>query len=258
MQPLLNIAINAARLAGNIVLRFSEQTHRLKIQQKKDNDFYSEVDIKAEQEIINTILKAYPQHSIISEEHGNIENKPEYTWIIDPLDGTRNYLQGFPFYCVSIAVLYKNIVEHAVIYDPLRHECFAASRGNGARMNSQRIRVSKKIRLAEAMLSLQLPVRNSQYISEHTNWYNQAAKECSGIRCTGSAGLDLAYVAAGRIDVCILKYLQIWDIAAGSLLVQEAGGFIADTDGSDNFLKSGNIIAATPKIFTKLQKTISA
>ena len=258
MQPLLNIAINAARLAGNIILRFSEQTHRLKIHQKKDNDFYSEVDIKAEQEIINTILKAYPKHNIISEEHGKIENESGYTWIVDPLDGTKNYLQGFPFYCVSIAVLYKNKIEHSVIYDPLRHECFAASRGNGAKMNSQRIRVSKKTKLTEAMLSLQLPVRKPEYISEHTNWYSQTAKECGGIRCTGSAALDLAYVAAGRIDGCILKYLQAWDIAAGSLIVQETGGLVADTDGSDNFLKSGNIIAATPKIFTKLQKTINA
>lgn len=258
MQPLLNIAIAAARQAGDIILRFSEHTHRLKVHQKKENDFYSEVDIKAEQEIINTILKAYPKHSIISEEHGKIENDPEYTWIIDPLDGTKNYLQGFPFYCVSIAVLYKDKIEHAVVYDPIRHECFAASRGNGARMNNQRIRVSTKTKLAESMLSLQLPVRKAEYINEHTHWYTEAAKECGGIRCTGSAALDLAYVAAGRIDCCILKYLQIWDIAAGSLIIQEAGGFIADTDGSNNYLKSGNIIAATPKIFKKLQEKINA
>lgn len=258
MHPLLNIAITAARQAGDIILRFSEQTHRLQVHKKQDNDFVSEIDIKAEQEIIRTILKAYPKHSILAEESGKIDNDPEYQWIIDPLDGTKNYLQSYPFYCVSIAVMHKNSIEHAVIYDPLRHETFAASRGAGARMNNHRIRVSNKTKLADSVLSLQLPVRKAEYIEEHINWYKHAATEWSGIRCSGSAALDLAYVAAGKLDCAVLKYLQIWDIAAGSLIVQEAGGFVSDTDGSKNFIKSGNIIAGSPKIFKKIQEAINA
>lgn len=257
MHPLLNIAISAARQAGNIILRFSEQTYRLKIHEKKPNDYCSEVDLKAEQEIINTILKAYPKHSIISEEYGQIDNEPEYQWIIDPLDGTRNYLHGFPYYCVSIAILHKNQIEHAVIYDPLRHECFSASKGRGARLNNNRIRISNKTKLSDCVISIQLPVRKNEYIQEHINWYQNAASELGGIRSTGAAALDLAYVAAGKIDGCVLKYLQPWDIAAGSLIVEEAGGFVSDTDGSKNFMKSGHIMAAPPKIFKKLQEIIN-
>ncbi len=256
MHPLLNIAISAARQAGSLILRFSEQIYRLKIHEKRENDFCSEVDLKAEQEIINTILRAYPKHSILSEERGKLTNDSEYQWIIDPLDGTSNYLHGFPHYSISIAVLHKNQVEHAVIYDPLRHECFSASRGSGARLNDHRIRVSNKTKLNNSLLSVQLPVRKPEYIQEYTNWYQNAALEIGGVRSTGSAALDLAYVAAGKLDGCILKYIQIWDLAAGSLIVEEAGGFVSDTDGSKNYLKSGNIIAASPKIFKKLQQTI--
>lgn len=257
MHPLLNIAISAARQAGSIVLRFSEQVYRVKIHEKSANDYCSEVDLKAEQEIINTILKAYPNHSILSEERGQINNEPEYQWIIDPLDGTRNYLHGFPYYCVSIAVLHKNQIEHAVIYDPIRHECFSASKGSGARLNNNRIRMSNKTKLSDCVVSIQLPVRKNEFIQEHVNWYQNAALEIGGIRSTGSAALDLAFVASGRLDACVLKYLQSWDLAAGSLIVEEAGGFISDIYGGKNYLKNGSIVAASPKIFKKLQETIN-
>lgn len=256
MHPLLNIAITAARQGGSVILRFSEQIYRLKIHEKKPNDFCSEVDIKSEQEIINTILKSYPKHNILSEERGQINNNSEYQWIIDPLDGTRNYLHGFPYYCVSIAVLHKNQVEHAVIYDPIRHECFSASRGRGAFLNNQRLRISNKTKLTDCVVSIQLPVQKNELIQEHINWYQKVALELGGVRSTGSAALDLACIAAGRLDGCILKYLQSWDIAAGSLIIEEAGGFVSDIDKTKNYLKSGNIIAAAPKIFKKLEETI--
>ncbi len=256
MHPLLNIAISAARQAGSIILRYSEQIYRLKIHEKSANDFCSEVDLKSEQEIINTILKAYPKHSILSEEYGSIDNEPDYQWIIDPLDGTGNYLHGFPYYCVSIAILHKNQVEHAVIYDPLRHECFSASRGRGALLNNNRIRISPKTKLSDCVISIQLPVRKSEFVQEHINWYQNAALEFGGIRSTGSAALDLAYVAAGRLDGCILKYLKSWDLAAGSLIIEEAGGFISDINDGKNYLNNGSIMAAAPKVFKKLQETI--
>jgi len=252
MHPLLNIAINAARQASAIIVRYSDQLDRINITAKSAHDYSSEVDIKAEQAIIQTIHKAYPSHGIIAEETGNIDTSDECVWIIDPLDGTRNYLHGFPMYAVSIAVRIKNRLEHAVIYDPIRHECFTASRGSGARLNDHRLRVSKQTQLDGAMLGAGLPKNKAAATPEHLATVRNLFSQCTGIRRMGSAALDLAYVASGRLDACWAINLNLWDMAAGVLLVQEAGGLISDLNGRETHLSTGNIVAGTPKVFKAL------
>jgi len=243
MQPLVNIAVNAARLAGDIILRHVDSIEHLKISAKGENDFFSEVDVKAEQAIIKTILKAYPDHGFIAEERGIVNPHAECIWIIDPLDGTSNYLRGFPFYAVSIALQIKNQLEHAVIYDPIRHECFSASRGRGARLNDRRLRVSKQTQLSASTLAAEL--KNKQSIHDILD-------QCASVRRLGSVALELAYVASGRLDGLIGFDLKSWDIAAGCLLIQEAGGMMSDTQGGTDYLKQGNLIAGNPKIFSAL------
>lgn len=257
MEPLLNIAVNAARQAGEIIIRHMEQVEHLKITAKNGNDFFSEVDIKAEQSIINNIRKAYPDHSILAEESGTQEGADEITWIIDPLDGTSNYLHGFPFYSVSIAVKIKNRIEHGVVYDPLRHECFSASRGRGARVNDRRIRVSKETQLSAALLGTGFTFRDAHLAQRYLPTFQSLFGKCAGMRRTGSAALDLAYLASGRLDGFWEFGLRPWDIAAGSLLVREAGGLISDMHGGDDFLKNGDVVAGTPKVFKALLQTIS-
>jgi len=249
MQPLLNIAVSAARQAGEIILRHTELIHRLKIMEKGEGDFFCEVDVKAEQAIIQAIHKAHPNHGIIAEESGSYQEDAETVWIIDPLDGTNNYLHGFPFYAVSIAVRVKNKIEHAVVYDPLRHECFAASRGRGARMNDHRMRVSKATSLNHALLSASLTKSSWRSVE---GFVTQSAS----VRRTGSAALDLAYVACGRLDGFWGFSLKPWDLAAGALLVQETGGLISDLQGGENYLRQGDVAASTPKIFKSLLQTI--
>lgn len=256
MQPLLNIAINAARQAGDIIIRHIEQLDRIKITAKSNNDFFCEVDIKAEQAIINTIHKAYPEHGIIAEESGVQNEDAELVWIIDPLDGTKNYLHGFPFYAISIAIRIKNRIEHAVIYDPIRHECFSASRGHGARLNDRRLRVSKQNQLSSALLGTTFSISNETRAKRYLPVIETLTGKCSGLRTTGSAALNLAYVASGRLDGAWDFGLKPWDIAAGCLLVQEAGGLIGDLQGGEDYLKQGDIIAAPPKIFKSLLQTI--
>jgi myo-inositol-1(or 4)-monophosphatase len=257
MEPLLNIAISAARQAGEIIIRHMEQVEHLKITAKSSNDFFSEVDIKAEQAIINAIYKAYPDHGILAEESGSHETDSDTVWIIDPLDGTSNYLHGFPFFCVSIAVKVKNRIEHGVVYDPLRHECFAASRGRGARLNDRRIRVSKQTQLSASLLGSGFSARDGALNHRYLPAFEALMGKCAGMRRTGSAALDLAYIATGRIDGFWQFGLQPWDIAAGSLLVREAGGLISDMQGGEDFLKDGNVVAGTPKVFKSLLQTIS-
>lgn len=257
MHPLLNIAVSAARQAGDIILRYSEQVHKVKVMPKNENDFYSEVDIRSEKSIVNTILKAYPKHGIISEESGNYQEDAEYVWIIDPLDGTKNYLHSFPFYCVSIAITYKNKIEHAVIYDPLRHECFTASRGSGAKLNDHRIRVSKINQLKLAMLGLSFSTKNESLAEKRFQLQQNLAHNVGGIRSTGSVALDLAYVAAGRLDGACTLAMQYWDIAAGALLILESGGLISDHRGNENYLQTGDIIAGTPKVFKQVLQKIN-
>lgn len=256
MHPLLNIATTAARQAGDIIVRNLDQIDHMKVTEKQKNDFFCEVDVKAEQTIINTIHKAYPEHGIIAEESGIRHENADVIWIIDPLDGTSNYLHGFPFYAVSIAVQVKNRIEHAVVYDPIRHECFAASRGRGARLNDRRLRVSKQTQLQASLLGIGLPHHSE---SLRTNWplIQALFEQCARIRRTGSAALNLAYVASGRLDGFCGFELSIWDIAAGCLLVQEAGGLMSDAQGGERYLQQGNVFASTPKILKSLLQLVA-
>ena len=257
MHPLVNIAISAARQAGDIIVRHIEQLDRIKITVKSESDYYSEVDIKAEQAIIQAIRKAYPDHGIIAEESGVQNENADTVWIIDPLDGTGNFLHDFPFYCVSIAIRVKNRIEHGVIYDPLRHECFSASRGAGARINDRRIRVSKQTLLNKALLGTGFPCNRSSVAKRYLPTFNALFDQCGGMRRTGSAALDLAYVACGRLDGFWEFGLNPWDIAAGALLVQEAGGLVGDPLGGERYLKTGDIVAGTPKVFKAMLQTLS-
>ena len=257
MEPLLNIAVSAARLAGDIIIRHMDQIDRLNITTKNSQEYFTEVDIKAEQAIINTIRKAYPEHGIMAEESGSQEGDGESLWIIDPLDGTTNYIHGFPFFSVSIALQIKGRIEHAVVVDPLRHECFSASRGRGARLNDRRLRVSKQTQLSASLLGTGVPFRDLALAQRFMPCYEALMGKCAGVRRTGSAALDLAYVASGRLDGFLQFGLRPWDIAAGTLLVREAGGLVGDTGGGDDFLKSGDVVAGTPKVFKSLLQTIS-
>jgi myo-inositol-1(or 4)-monophosphatase len=255
MQPLLNIAVNAARQAGDIITRHADQLDRIQITEKSPHDYFSEVDVKAEQMIIQTIHKAYPDHGIIAEESGLSQSDAECVWIIDPLDGTSNYLHGFPFYAVSIAVQIKNRIEHAVVYDPVRHECFAATRGRGARLNDRRLRVSKQTQLSAAMLGAGLQNKRGTHQPAFST-IQSLFDQCASVRRTGSVALELAYVASGRLDGFFGFGLQSWDIAAGCLLIQESGGLISDHEGGDHYLKHGNAIAGTPKVFKSLMQLL--
>ncbi len=257
MQPLLNIAINAARQAGDIISRNIEQLDHMKVTPKGKNDFFCDVDVKAEQAIIYTLRKAYPDHGIIAEESGVQQDDAESVWIIDPLDGTRNYLHGFPSYAVSIALRVKNRIEHAVVYDPIRHECFSASRGRGARLNDRRLRVSKQTLLSDSLLGTGFPCRDTDLSARYFPTFEALANEGTSIRSTGSAALDLAYVASGRLDGFWKLGLKPWDIAAGSLLIQEAGGLISDLQGGEDYLRYGDVVAGTPKVFKALLQTIA-
>lgn len=258
MEPLLNIALNAARQAADIIIRYMDQIDRLKITEKGLHDYFSEVDIKAEQTIINTIHKAYPSHSIMAEESGCHNGDEDFVWIIDPLDGTSNFLHGFPFFSVSIALQVKGRIEHGVIYDPIRHECFSSSRGRGARLNDRRIRVSKQTQLSSALLGTGVPFRDIELSKRYLPSFEALMGKCAGVRRTGSAALDLAYVAAGRLDGFWEFGLRPWDIAAGALLIREAGGLISDANGGDDFMKIGDVVAGTPKVFKSLVQTVSA
>jgi myo-inositol-1(or 4)-monophosphatase len=248
MQPVLNVAISAARQAGEIILRYREMLDRIQIHQKGPKDLFSEVDVKAEQAIMNTISKAYPDHGFIAEESGVHHAAAEYTWLIDPLDGTNNYLHGYPYYCVSIALKVKDKIECAVILDPIRQECFSAYRGEGARLNDRRMRISPKVvELDQALIGSTFPYHPSHETSYHAK-FHQVAGAVAGVRKVGAAALELAYLAAGRLDGFLGINLGPWDIAAASLLVQESGGFVSDLDGDDQYLKKGHILAANPKI----------
>lgn len=247
MHPTLNIAVRAARNAGNIIVRAMEHIERLNITEKSENDFVTEVDKAAEKEIIRTLKNAYPNHAIMAEESGS-QGDSEFQWIIDPLDGTTNYLHGFPQFAVSIALKNKQVIDQAVVYDPLRQELFTASRGRGAHLNNRRIRVTSRRSLDGALLGTGFPFKQQEDLDAYLATFKALFPMTSGIRRAGSAALDLAYVAAGRLDGFWELGLQPWDIAAGALLVEEAGGFISDFAGGKNFMQSGNVVAANPKI----------
>jgi myo-inositol-1(or 4)-monophosphatase len=247
MHPTLNIAVRAARNAGNIIVRAMEHIERLNITEKSENDFVTEVDKAAEKEIIRTIHNAYPSHAIMAEESG-LQGEGDFQWIIDPLDGTTNYLHGFPQFAVSIALKNKATIEQAVVYDPLRQELFTASRGRGAHLNDRRIRVSSRRNLDGALLGTGFPFKQQEDLETYLATFKALFPMTAGIRRAGSAALDLAYVAAGRLDGFWELGLNPWDIAAGALLLEEAGGFISDFAGNQNFMESGNVVAANPKI----------
>ena len=256
MHPLLTIATRAARAAGNSLLRSYENIDSLKANSKGRNDYVSVADQKAEQVLMETLLKNYPDHGFIAEESGEINADAEVVWIIDPLDGTTNYLHGIPHFCISMAARIKGRIEHGLIYDPLRDELFTASRGGGAALNDKRIRVSNKLRLDQALLATALPFHSAipleRYLQELTNLYPQ----CSDIRRMGSAALDLAYVAAGRFDGYWEYGIKIWDIAAGALIVQEAGGIVSDMNGGSDMGGANGIMCANPKLFKQLAQAI--
>ena len=255
MHPFVNTAVKAARKAGSIIVRHMDQLDQLTVEVKGRNDFVSSVDKLAEEEIIYTIKDTYPDHAILGEESGS-QGTSDYEWIIDPLDGTTNYLHGFPQYAVSIAVRHKKVVEHGVIFDPLRNELFVASRGSGARLNDIRIRVSKASALQRSLIGTGFPFRQDQDVDTYLHCLKQVMQNSHGIRRAGAAALDLAYVACGRLDGFWESGLHSWDMAAGSLLIQEAGGLVSDFKGEDQFLDRGDIIAANPKVFLALTKII--
>ncbi len=255
MNPTLNIAIRAARKAGDTISRAVDRTDRLKITVKDQNDFVSEIDKKAEAQIIDVIKKAYPDHAILAEESGS-HSGDDYLWIIDPLDGTTNFIHGFPQFSVSIALQYKGRLEVAVIYDPMRHELFTATRGGGAQMNDRRIRVSGHRNLSGSLLGTGFPYKNFSRLDSYLGMLKSFISQTSGIRRPGSAALDLAYVAAGRLDGFWEMGLKPWDIAAGVLIVQEAGGLITDLNGGHDFMESGDIVAGNSKMIKGMLQTI--
>ncbi len=255
MHPLLNIAVRAARNAGTIISRSVERIDSLTIDTKAQNDFVTEVDRLAEQEIIQVIRKSYPDHAILAEESGQ-QQGDEYEWIIDPLDGTTNFLHGFPQFAVSIAVRHRGRLEHAVVYDPMRQELFTASRGGGAQLDGRRIRVSRRKGLEGALIGTGFPFKQQQHLDIYMETFRALFPMTAGIRRPGAAALDLAYVAAGRLDGFWEIGLQPWDMAAGTLLIQEAGGLTGDFSGNNRFLETGNLVAGNVKVFRAILQTI--
>lgn len=254
MHPMLNTAIKAARRAATVIQRASFDIDRISVTEKQHNDFVTDVDQAAEQAIIETLLKAYPDHAILAEESGasaNLNDESEFAWIIDPIDGTTNFMHGYPNYCVSIALAQRGIVTQAVIYDPVRNDLYTASKGAGAYLNDKRIRVTKHDRLANTLLCSGHGA-GPRALAEYMKMYGVVAERCQAVRSAGSAALELANVAAGRSDGFYEKGLKAWDIAAGSLLVTEAGGIVGEFNGESAYLHKGDIIAASPKVFGQM------
>jgi len=255
MQPMLNIAVRAARAAGDIIMRRLDRLDTVAIETKRRNDYVSEVDREAEARIIQIIQRAYPEHGVLAEESGAVEGDG-HVWIIDPLDGTTNFLHGFPHFAVSIALAHQGRLEHGVIYDPVRQELFAGSRGGGATLNDRRMRVSRRRGLEGALLGTGFPFREDQARDTYMEMLRDFMRDTAGIRRPGAAALDLAYLAAGRIDGFWEFGLSRWDIAAGALLVREAGGIVGDIHGGDDYLASGDVVAANPKVYHAMMQVI--
>ncbi len=262
MHPALNIAIKAARRAGQIINRASNDVDLLKVASKQPNDFVTEVDKAAEKAIIETLQEAYPGYGILAEESGLTAGRgtsdAEYQWIIDPLDGTTNFIHGMPQYAVSIALAKNGVVEQAVVFDPNRNELFTASKGAGAFLNERRIRVSRRLKLGEALIGTGFPYRMFDKIDLYLAIFKELAEKTAGQRRPGAASLDLAYVACGRYDGFWEFGLAPWDMAAGALLISEAGGLVSDLRGNADYLETGNLIAGTPKVFAPLLKLVES
>lgn len=256
MHPMLNIAIRAARKAGDVIIRSLERVDALSVAAKARNDFVSEVDHRAEQAIIEIIHKAYPHHGILAEESGLSAGSDTYQWIIDPLDGTTNFLHGFPQFAVSIALSVKGQLDQAVIYDPVSQELYTASRGSGAQLNNRRIRVAKRHDLDGALIGTGFPFRRPELLDPYLATFRALAPKVADVRRAGSAALDLAYVAAGRLDGFWEFGLSPWDMAAGVLLIQEAGGTVSDFGGGQQFLEHGNVVAGNLKMHAAILRTI--
>lgn len=250
MHPMLNTAVKAARRGAAIINRASFDLDRVTVTEKQHNDFVTDVDQAAEQAIIEILLNAYPSHAVLAEESGastNLHDENENVWIIDPLDGTTNFIHGYPQYCVSIALQQRGVITQAVVYDPSRNDLFTASKGAGAHLNDKRIRVTKRDKLGDALLGTSLTHANAKNMDEFLKMFCLMSEKSHGVRQGGSAALDLAYLACGYLDGYFIKGLRPWDIAAGSLLVTEAGGIMGDFSGESDYLNHGNIIAGNPR-----------
>ncbi|MEO7336047.1 MAG: inositol monophosphatase family protein [Caldimonas sp.] len=259
LHPMLNIAIKAARSAGAIINRASLDLDLLKVNTKSPNDFVTEVDHAAETAIIETLLGAYPGHGILAEESGRTHGAQDsqYIWIIDPLDGTTNFIHGFPVYAVSIGLAYKGQVQQAVVYDPTRNDLFYASKGRGAFLNDRRLRVSKRVRMAECLIGTGFPFRKGDDFQRYLSMFSAVMQNCAGLRRPGAAALDLCYVAAGYTDGFFETGLSPWDIAAGSLMITEAGGLVGNFTGDADFLYQREVIAGNPKIYGQLVQMLA-
>lgn len=273
MHPMLNVAIKAARRAGTIINRASLNLERLQIARKQQNDFVTEVDQQAEQAIIETLQAAYPSHHFLAEESGRLNHEgavvgtsswqevlddaahreaDQYVWVIDPLDGTTNFIHGFPQYAVSIALIFNGQIVLGVVYDPTRDELFTATKGQGAYLNNRRLRVGNQTRLSECLIGTGFPFRADQDLDGYLEVFAKMTRSCAGIRRPGAAALDLAYVAAGRFDGFFERDLKPWDMAAGVLLITESGGLVASYKGEETFMGTGEVMAANPKIFGQM------
>lgn len=253
---MLNTAIKAARRAGSIINRYVDALDRLTIEEKGRNDYVTEIDRLAEAEIIDIIRNAYPHHAIIAEESGHHSGE-RYEWIIDPLDGTTNFVHGFPHLAVSICVRANDKLDQAVIFDPIKNELFTSSRGRGAFLNDRRIRVSRTTRMQHALLATGFPVREDiQHLDMWLATVRSVLTHSSGVRRAGSAALDLAYVANGRVDGYWETGINIWDMAAGCLLIEEAGGLVGDFTGGNRYLERGDVVTGNTPIYRELLRLI--
>jgi myo-inositol-1(or 4)-monophosphatase len=254
LHPMINVAVKAARAAGSLINRAALDIESVRVSSKQVNDFVTEVDVACEKVIIETLLAAYPGHGIWAEESGTEfgAQDSEFVWIIDPLDGTTNFIHGLPVYCVSIALAVKGKIEQAVVYDPTRNDLFTATKGRGAYMNDRRIRVSKRIQMEECLISTGFPYRAGDNLPKYLSMLGDVMPKCAGVRRPGAAALDLAYVAAGFTDGFFEANLKPWDVAAGSLLIQEAGGLVGNFSGEADFLETGECMAATPRVYAQM------
>ncbi len=259
LHPMLNIAIKAARAAGSIINRAALDLEVLKVGSKGPNDFVTEVDQAAEQAIIDILLEAYPGHGILAEESGRSQGakNSEFTWIIDPLDGTTNFVHGFPVYAVSIALAHRNVVQQAVVYDPTRNDMFYASRGRGSFVNDRRLRVSKRTRLSDSLVGTGFPFRKGDNFKRYVKMFEEIMQSCAGLRRPGAAALDLCYVAAGYYDGFFETGLNPWDVAAGSLIITEAGGLIGNFTGESDYLYQREVVAGNPKVYGQLVQILA-
>jgi len=259
LHPMLNIAVKAARAAGSIINRAALDLEVLRVGTKGPNDYVSEVDQAAENAIIDVLLEAYPGHGILAEESGRARGAKdsEYTWIIDPLDGTTNFLHGFPVYAVSIALAHRGVVQQAVVYDPTRNDMFFASRGRGAFLNDRRLRVSKRTRISDSLIGTGFPFRKGDNFKRYVKMFEEVMQSCAGLRRPGAAALDLCYVAAGYYDGFFETGLNPWDMAAGSLIITEAGGLIGNFTGESDFLYQREVVAGNPKVYGQLVQILA-